>query len=190
MEQIVKEGYKLVKKEVKDGIYKVSIEADSNDGDYITTNATYTKEEFEKVKLPVLIDMYLNYGGRHEFESLPSYISEELDIPYSDWGACHTLSDLDISYIDNSGMYDLVFDKDELEKCSWKYVLQRLINDIEYGYYSIEDALGDDCINIFKTLDELKSMTKDEISKKYNENNIDKILFGLLEYEESQALKE
>lgn len=183
MEEIIREGYKLVKQEVKDGIYKVSIEADSNDGDYITTNATYTKQEFEKGKLPVLIDMYLNYSGRHEFESLPSYISEELDIPYSDWGACHTLSDLDISYIDNNGMYDLVFDKDELKQYFWKYVLQRLINDIESGYYSTEDALRDDCINVFKTLEELKLMTKDEISNKYSENNIYKILFGLLEYE-------
>jgi hypothetical protein len=188
--EIVKEGYILVKQDVKSGVYKVTIEADSNDGDYIATNETYEKEEFEKEKLPLLMEMFLNHSGRHEFERLPGYISEQLDIPHGEMGPCHTLNSLDITYISENGMYNLEFDKEELQKCFWKYVLQRYITDIEKWQYAIEDILEDEYLEeVHESYEDLKSMSKEEISVKYSKNNIDKILFGLLDYIEKSEIE-
>lgn len=183
--EIVKEGYKLVKQDIRSGVYKITIEADSNDGDYIATNETYEKEEFEKEKLPLLMEMWLNHSGRHEFERLPGHISDQLDIPYGEMGPCHTLNSLDITYISEDGMYSLEFDKEELKKCFWKYVLQRYITDIEKWQYGIEDIFEDDYLaEVRESYEDLKAMSKEEISNKYSKNDIDKIIFGLLEHME------
>lgn len=180
--EIVKEGYKLVKQDIENGVYKVTIEADSNDADYIATNATYTKEEFENETLPLLMDMWLNYGGRHEFEDLPWYINEQLDIPRGEYGSCHTLKELDITYISEDGMYNLEFDKEDLRKCFWKYVLQRFITDLSKYDYGIEDIFEDEYLNLSHSYEQVKSMTKEEITDKYSKNDVDKILFGLIDY--------
>lgn len=180
--EIVKEGYKLVKQDIENGVYKVTIEADSNDGDYIATNATYSKEEFENETLPLLMDMWLNYGGSHEFEDLPWYISEQLDIPRGECGSCHTLISIDVTYISEDGMYNLEFDKEELKKCFWKYVLKRFITDLTKYDYGIEDIFEDEYLGLSHSYEQVKVMTKEEITEKYSKNDVDKILFGLLDY--------
>lgn len=119
------EKYKLTKKEsVKERTFRVIISADSNDGDYISTDYTYTETEFNKGIVDLLIDLDKNYSGRHDLEEFPNSTEEkcdfdyncdkckrdstctvgiELDIPHSDWGICHTIQFIDITCEDLDG---------------------------------------------------------------------------------------
>lgn len=96
--------YKLTSPEIKDrNKFTVTIEADSNDGDYITTINTYTKPFFEETIAHDLIDLLQNYGKRHE---LNKYSGEFEDLPYNpndDYGRCHTLKSIDVKYVDENG---------------------------------------------------------------------------------------
>jgi hypothetical protein len=97
------EKYTLTKPESKQrDKFIVTIVADSNDADYITTENTYSKEEFEETIADALVDLQNNYGLSYQ---LPNYYNEhDLDIPYNGWdGYCHTLKYVQIQYIDNNG---------------------------------------------------------------------------------------
>jgi hypothetical protein len=79
----------------------VTIVADSNDGDYVTTINTYPKEQFDKYVVSELIDMITNYGGHHE---LKNFLGEFVDVPFNGYdGNCHTLESVDIKYVDENG---------------------------------------------------------------------------------------
>lgn len=80
--------------------FKVTIVADSNDGDYITTIEEFDKEEFDKYIVDGLVDLLNNHGGEHELEN---FDNDWISIPHSDWGVCHTLESVDIEYIDYDG---------------------------------------------------------------------------------------
>lgn len=100
--------YKLVKREVlKEKVFRVIIKADSNDADYITTDETYTEEEFNDI-IDDLINLKHNYSGRHELEDFPN--ESDLYIPSSEWGRCHTLEKLTVTCEDIDGIiYDVEF---------------------------------------------------------------------------------
>jgi hypothetical protein len=94
--------YNLVKKQPKDlNKFKVTIVADSNDGDYITTNATYTKEDFEEYVIDGLIDLK-GHSGHYQ---LQTYSNEyDLEIPFNGWdGFCHSLKEVIVEYTDENG---------------------------------------------------------------------------------------
>lgn len=94
--------YRLVEKrsEHKDK-FRVLIKADSNDADYITETSYYTKKDFEDYILAGLIDLRENASGRHK---LKDYVNQyDLELPYSDWGSCHTLKKVEVDYIDEHG---------------------------------------------------------------------------------------
>lgn len=97
------EKYKLVEKttEEKEN-FKVTIVADSNDGDYITEIDHYTKEVFEEYVIDGLIDLKEKGSGRHK---LGKYNNKyDLSIPYNGWdGQCHTLEELIVEYTDSEG---------------------------------------------------------------------------------------
>ena len=99
--------YTLVKKEkVKEKTFRVIIEADSNDADYITTDETYNEKEFNEV-IDELIDLKNNYGGRHQLED---FENDWLTIPRSEWGRCHSLTGLEVTCEDIDGtVYDVEF---------------------------------------------------------------------------------
>ena len=108
-------GYKLVeKKSDKTETFIVTIVADSNDADYVTEKMEFNKEEFEEI-LPALVDLKENYSGHHELEDYPNPM--ELHIPYGYDGYCHTIDELRVEYIDESGkIYDVEFWSDEADK--------------------------------------------------------------------------
>jgi hypothetical protein len=92
---------KLVEKPKSElGRFKVTIKADSNDADYITTINTYDKEKFEKHVVGELIDLMTNYRGDYK---LPKFQGGWLDIPHGEDGCCHTLEKVTVEYIDDSG---------------------------------------------------------------------------------------
>lgn len=80
--------------------FHVIIKADSNDADYITEDEYYSLKEFEEI-VDELKNLQTNYSGHHELEDYESKF--DLPIPYSDWGRCHTIESIDITYLDESG---------------------------------------------------------------------------------------
>lgn len=85
-------------------LFIVRIVGDSNDGDYVTTENSYSKKVFEKFVLDELIHLN-NYTDE---EALNGYnnngISEYLHIPYNGHdGYCHTLVKVVVEYIDKDG---------------------------------------------------------------------------------------
>jgi len=97
--------YKLIKSKNKEKIFTVTIEADSNDGDYITATSDYNELEFEEI-VDELIRLKKYYGDSHQFEDF--YNTEyNIDIPYSEYGRCHTLSSIEIYCIENGQYYEV-----------------------------------------------------------------------------------
>lgn len=95
--------YRL-KEKPSDGrmMFKVTIVADANDGDYITTIDFFPVKEFEECGADALIDLLLNYSGSHQLEKYPN--EGELDIPFDGWdGYCHTLESVEVEFIDEFG---------------------------------------------------------------------------------------
>lgn len=81
----------------------VTVVADSNDGDYITTINTYTKAFFEETILNDIIELLERFSGDHELEV---YGGDFEDLPYNpndEYGQCHTLKSIDVKYVDKDG---------------------------------------------------------------------------------------
>lgn len=90
--------------------YEVYINADSNDGNYISTIRQYSQRRFDEI-IPALIDLKQNYSEPGQLED---YATEyDISIPYSDYGSCHTLDDIRITMYDTNGYVynvDLILD--------------------------------------------------------------------------------
>lgn len=112
--------------------YELEVEMDSNDGDYIRETVTFDKTKWEK--LPEFFFLMLAYLGRgysgkfshgnnrgdyygHHWEDNKHGLREEIDIftecwdcmCYSDWGCCHSFSDLTLKYYDEDNcQHDVV----------------------------------------------------------------------------------
>jgi hypothetical protein len=82
--------------------YKVTIEADSNDADYITTINYYTPKWFNDYVIDGLIDLKQNASGDYQLENYGN--PYDLDIPYNGYdGYCHSLESVRVEYIDKEG---------------------------------------------------------------------------------------
>lgn len=80
--------------------FEVIIIADSNDADYITTREFYGEYVFDEYIIDELIDLIDNYSGSHELEK---FCGDNVRIPYSDWGCCHSIESIEVNYYDNNG---------------------------------------------------------------------------------------
>jgi len=96
--------------------FTVTIVADSNDADYITTIQEYTEEEFNLI-VDELINIQKNYSGHQQLEN---YAEDEeytlfdedtntacyawINIPSGEWGKCHTLKSIDITCLTEDGV--------------------------------------------------------------------------------------
>ncbi|EJW14102.1 hypothetical protein M5X00_26230 [Paenibacillus alvei] len=86
----------------KRNIFIVTIVADSNDADYVTTEDIFSKAEFDEYVADALIDLLANYSGRHQLSDYPN--EEDLSIPRNGWdGYCHSLKKMTIKHIDVNG---------------------------------------------------------------------------------------
>ena len=118
--------YKLEKVKTEGKLFKITIKADSNDGDYITETTELNEKDFNKA-VPFLLDLKNNYSDMHLFEQwdIEGYDKENLgrigvsqeeyneapyiNTPYGDDMPCHTLESLEIICIDeNSIIYDVI----------------------------------------------------------------------------------
>lgn len=80
--------------------FKVTIVADSNDGDYLRNTGTYSKEDFEKRILPGLNHLH-NFGtGNYKLENYHN--GYDLNIPSAEWGDCHTLESVMVEFTDSN----------------------------------------------------------------------------------------
>lgn len=94
--------YQLIKKTDEDkNQFKVTIVADSNDGDYITTINTYPKDEFEDNIIDALKDLQDNFSGGGD---LHEYDDDWIDIPHDGQEGCHSLESIDVEYLDDDGV--------------------------------------------------------------------------------------
>ena len=94
--------YNLEQLKPKEDYIEVSIEADSNDADYITNTETFTVEDFEEYVIDGLIDLK-KYFGSHELESYPNEFDLDF-IPCNGWdGYCHTLESVDVKLYKSDG---------------------------------------------------------------------------------------
>jgi hypothetical protein len=104
------EKYQLIEKTGKElNSFKVTIVADSNDGDYITEINHYDQETFDKYIIDGLIHLQENASESHELENYDNPF--DLDIPYNGWdGYCHTLEELIVEFIDDDGkVWEVIF---------------------------------------------------------------------------------
>jgi hypothetical protein len=96
--------YQLTKK--VDGLetFKVTIRADKNDGDYLTTIHHYSKKRFEEGLIDELIELkkILNV----DYALLEYSENGYADVPFdTETGEnCHTLEELTVEYIDRDGL--------------------------------------------------------------------------------------
>lgn len=122
--------FKPVKNKNKKNVIKVWVEWDSNDGDYIENTESMDPEEFFGNKKLILCVAYawLNpdwmgkidrNGSRfcryipdnEDIDDLAGILSEGGFMAYTDWGYCHTLTGLKITYYDENGTpWDVDFD--------------------------------------------------------------------------------
>lgn len=93
-------SYKIKKKVPKKKYYSVYINADSNDGDYISTTTDYSQEEFDEI-VDELINLKNNYCTNHLLSKYPNEM--DLNIPCSDWGRCHSLAEVEVILYDIDG---------------------------------------------------------------------------------------
>jgi len=106
--------YKL--KKFKGNVFIVTIVADANDAQYVTTIEHYDEEEFLEIE-PYLKDLMINgsvRGSLREWAS-QSDASEWIEIPWDGWdGYCHSLESISIEYIDeNSISYSVEIDLED-----------------------------------------------------------------------------
>lgn len=80
--------------------FEVIIVADSNDADYITTRNFYSEKDFDNYVIDELIKLLSKHSEEYQLES---FWSDSLDIPYSDYGCCHSLESVEVNYYDNNG---------------------------------------------------------------------------------------
>lgn len=100
--------YEIEKIKTKEKYYEVYINADSNDGDYISRKERFSQEQFDEV-IDGLIDLQNNYSESHQLENYPN--KYDLSIPYNGWdGYCHSLEELTVKMYDTDGIiYNVKF---------------------------------------------------------------------------------
>lgn len=96
--------------------FKVTIVADMNDGDYLTTISKYSDEKFHKDVIDELMKLKTHHAYSGQLEGAEfNYVS----IPWDSQGGmdCHSLVSLNVEYIDAYGtVYDVeIFELEEEE---------------------------------------------------------------------------
>lgn len=107
------EKYKLINQTIpKKNHFRVLLKVDMNDGDYVTTDVSYTKKEFNNFVIDDLQILKNRCSERHGLESFFEILEEEYDrseselyIPYNDYGnIAHTLKSIEVTYKDENGV--------------------------------------------------------------------------------------
>lgn len=97
--------YRLEDIKPNEKVFIIKIVGD--DADYITTESNYNESSFIDL-IPDIENLIKNYSEPYKLEDL---CDSKLDLPYSDYGVCHSLYSIDIKCIDVDGrIYDVELD--------------------------------------------------------------------------------
>lgn len=118
------------KTENKKNIIEVWVEWDSNDGDYIGKRMEYNPEKLFNDKkliyclayavLPVVFKGHSSHDYKFcqmipdntDIEGLEDILIDNDFMCYSDWGSCHSLTELEMTYYNENGeAFEVNFDK-------------------------------------------------------------------------------
>jgi hypothetical protein len=169
----MEEKYKLIKRVNKNQneIFNIKIKVDSNDADYMYSNFECDKNAFEDIFVYLLTKLKTDYSNNHKLEDLDDDIYEALNLPYNEWGRCHSLESINITYADSTGIYDVRLNSKLLNENKAAKIKMALIryrsNSPEYAlsdYYLINDEDEENDIN------ELKELTPEELKEKFGED--------------------
>ena len=95
----------------KDTYIEVFVEADVNDGDYISTTTRITSLQ-KYIKLCKIVEKIENYDGSHNWESRGEYLTpEEIDIfrdymPYFDNEEVHSIDTISFTFVVDGVIYE------------------------------------------------------------------------------------
>jgi len=103
-------GYEIVPVKSKKPYFIVYINADSNDGDYISRETRYTVKDFNKRGIKAVKIIKKKLSDNHALENMEDILTEEesefledaIEFPYSDWGICHSIEDIEVYYFDEN----------------------------------------------------------------------------------------
>ena len=101
--------YKFEKiKAPKETYYELYINADSNDGDYVSTTETFNQKEFDEI-IDEIINLKNNYSEHGKLQSYPNEF--DLSIPFNGYDDyCHTIVDIEVKMYDVDGtIYNVIF---------------------------------------------------------------------------------
>jgi hypothetical protein len=107
--------YKLVKVQgdYNTKLFSITLIGSIDNGDYITTNNTYSESEFDNYVADAIIDLKNNYSGKQElkgFDNKIDYKDEILEIPCKDGEYADTLEDVSVNCLEPDGtLYRVVF---------------------------------------------------------------------------------
>lgn len=97
-----------LKKPQYDDTIEVFIEADENDGDYVSTTTFIDLEDFEQV-LPALKKLHANRHNDHSWENRSDYLTEEeistleefglIPISNTDDGEIHSIEEVEVWFL-------------------------------------------------------------------------------------------
>lgn len=142
-----------LKKLVYNDLFKVEIKGDMNDGDYVVETTALTPQQFEDIK-PILEKLakvglkehhntYSNFNRQsaewcteEEFDMLRDIVT----IPYGEFGVCHTIAEMVITFLSKDGFsYEVIFEEEPVTKEDFSGILKDLAEDVGYDY--INDRL-------------------------------------------------
>lgn len=104
-------NYRLIPiKNPDEAYFEIYINADSNDGDYISRTTKLSQAQFDEYGVNAIRIINQKLIGHHrltegwdELTEEELYDVGEISFPSSDWGMCHTIEDFDVLFYDTLG---------------------------------------------------------------------------------------
>lgn len=101
-------SYRCVLKDLEESEknkFVVTITADLNDADFLTSTASYSKENFYYRGAGVLADLLINYNERYDLLKLDDGDYAGMGLPFNtvDGNKCHSLESIKVIFIDEQG---------------------------------------------------------------------------------------
>jgi hypothetical protein len=156
----------------QNGMFNISIKVDSNDADYMYSNFECDKNAFDKVYVYLLTELNSSYSDNHDLEYVDDDLYEALDLPRTEYGRCHSLESIDITYADTTGIYDVELLSSLLEEHGTEKVYLAILR---YQYDYAKDILLEEYNINEDQLIELKDLSIEELKVKlkdiYNYKN-------------------
>ena len=89
--------------------YLLKITADSNDGDYITEETRFDKDYADEAikAFDIIISKLMGAYALENYKTICNIeegeILELVNLPFSEWGICHTIENCNLFYYDTEG---------------------------------------------------------------------------------------